>query len=230
MLWRQTTYQHVAERLHYLLRCCLVSLKCAYCPKKQFQKYGNSFISRTIPLLSSQIFGKCEKSWTRNLLWSMKFECRTDVSHFAYKKIPQTTSNPSLCRVLVKVTTVKVAKYRWNHKTRDSDDRLQIFKWSCTDISLKQLFEEHITAHCQVEKLGDWLNAFHFIKPVMGKDHSHFVVYICGTALNLRLSKRPLYMLFCLPWGAVNGVLFQGGHGVRFALVRSDCVLPLTIW
>ena len=28
---------------------------------------------------------------------------------------------------------------------------------------------------------------------------------------------------------AINGVLFQGGHGVRFALVRSDCVMPLTI-
>ena len=45
-------------------------------------------------------------------------------------------------------------------------------------------------------------------------------------------------MRFGFDWGrsyslpamrCCNGVLFQGGHGVRFALVRSDCVLPLTI-
>ena len=41
MLWTQTRYQHVAERLNYLLKCCLVNLRHACCPKKQFQKYKN---------------------------------------------------------------------------------------------------------------------------------------------------------------------------------------------
>ena len=35
MLWRQTRYQHVAERFRYLLRCCLVSLRYACCPKNK---------------------------------------------------------------------------------------------------------------------------------------------------------------------------------------------------
>ena len=47
----------LAERLLYLLIYCLVSLKYGYCPKKQFKKYENSFISRTIPSLSSPFFG-----------------------------------------------------------------------------------------------------------------------------------------------------------------------------
>ena len=33
------------------------------------------------------------------------------------------------------------------------------------------------------------------LKPVMGKNHSHIVVYICGTALNMGVSKHPLYKL-----------------------------------
>ena len=47
--------------------------------------------------------------------------------------------------------------------------------------------------------------AFRFIKPVMGKNHSHFVAYICGTALNLRLSKHPLYMLLNIAFNLIVG-------------------------
>ena len=44
-------------------------LRYAYCPKKQFQKYGNSFISWTIPLLSCPFFGKCYQK-SSILLWN----------------------------------------------------------------------------------------------------------------------------------------------------------------
>ena len=52
ILWRHTRYQHVAERLRYLLSRCLVSLRYAYSPKKRSQKCGNLFISQTILSLS----------------------------------------------------------------------------------------------------------------------------------------------------------------------------------
>ena len=45
----------------------------------------------------------------------------------------------------------------------------------------------------------------------------------------MRLDWTGVGRILCLSSGAINGVLFQGGHGVRFALVRSDCVMPLTI-
>ena len=89
MLWRQTRYQHVAERLRHLLSRCLVSLRYAYCPKKQFQQHGNSFISQTILSLSSPSFGNCEKSWIPNLLWRMEFEWGTEVNHFANEEFPK---------------------------------------------------------------------------------------------------------------------------------------------
>ena len=38
-----------------------------------------------------------------------------------------------------------------------------------------------------------------------GQNHSHIVVYICGTALNLRLSKHPLYMLLNIAFNLIVG-------------------------
>ena len=89
MLRRQPRYQHVAERLRYFLRYCLVSLRYAYCPKKQLKKYRKSLISRTIPSLFSPFFGKCAKRLILNLLWSMKFESGTEINHFANKNFPK---------------------------------------------------------------------------------------------------------------------------------------------
>ena len=62
-LWTKTRYQHVANKLSYLLGCYLVRLRYAYCQKKQSQKYWNSFISRTIPSFSSRYARRCEQSW-----------------------------------------------------------------------------------------------------------------------------------------------------------------------
>ena len=44
----------MAERLSYLLRRCMVNLSCA--SLKQFQKYGDSFTSRTAPFPPFPVF------------------------------------------------------------------------------------------------------------------------------------------------------------------------------
>ena len=54
--------QHEAARLSNLLRCCLVGLRYAYCPKQQFQKYRNSSISQTVPSLPVDVLEDVEKT------------------------------------------------------------------------------------------------------------------------------------------------------------------------
>lgn len=57
-LWSQTSYQRVAERFTYLLRCCLVSLSNNFRPNNKFQKYGTSWTSRNSLSFSSPCFWK----------------------------------------------------------------------------------------------------------------------------------------------------------------------------
>ena len=87
-----------------------------------------------------------------------------------------------------------------------------------------------------------------------GKNHSHFLVSTCGTALNWRFSKRHLYILVTVglkAWSRVarcswtglvshgffvchrvlqRNVTLKGGYGVWFVLDWYDCVLPLLTW
>ena len=102
MLWRQARYPHVAERIHYLLRRCLVSLRYVYCPKNRFQKCGNSLIFRTILSHSSPFFGNCEKKLNSKYASEHEIWVRNRGQSFCKKKFPQTTSNPSLCRIFTK--------------------------------------------------------------------------------------------------------------------------------
>ena len=73
----------------------MVSLSYAYCQKKQFQKYENPFISRSIPSLSSPFSGSVKRTEFQICFVACNLN---DVIDFVNKKFLEKTSSPSQCR------------------------------------------------------------------------------------------------------------------------------------
>ena len=96
MIWTQIGITMYLKGPSYLLRCCVVSLRYFYCPKKQSERYFNSFIPRPIPSFSNGYFVRCEKGWIPNLLWITKSHWGVEVSHVANKDFPLEILNSSL--------------------------------------------------------------------------------------------------------------------------------------
>lgn len=148
----QTSYQHIAEGLSFLFRCCLVNLCYDYHPKSGFQKYGKSFSSRTFLSSCSPSLDDVKKpnskfAWERTKCYYGVMEEKWIILQTG--ELPRQLKNPSLPSVFTKFGLERDGNYFKSNEKCTTRNVLSVWfsggnhslEWPCTSSKDSKAFQ-----------------------------------------------------------------------------------------